>query len=235
MPWRDATGRGVRVAIVDSGIHAAHPHVAGVAGGVAIGADGALLDDCVDRLGHGTAVAGAIRDHARDAELYAVKVFDRSLSTTIGRLVQAIGWAVAARVQVVNLSLGTPHEAHAPALRVAIAQAATAGTLVVAAEEIDGVRFYPGSLDGVIPVRLDWTCPRDSFRVLDTPTRVSVLASGYPRSIPGVPPDANLKGISFAVANMTGIVARLCERAPGLPVGEVLGRLARECGSHRAA
>lgn len=231
MPWRDATGRGVRVAIIDSGVHAAHPHVAGVAGGVAIDRDGTLLDDVVDRLGHGTAVAGAIRERAPDAELYAVKVFDRSLSTTIDRLVQAIAWAVGVRAHVVNLSLGTPREAHAPALRAAIAQAAAAGTLVVAAEEVDGVPFYPGSLDGVVPVRLDWTCPRDSFRVLDT-ARVSFLASGYPRPIPGVPPEANLKGISFAVANMTGIVARLCEYAPALPVGDVVAHLARERRAH---
>lgn len=33
-------------------------------------------------------------------------------------------------------------------------------------------------------------------------------ASGYPRPIPGVPPERNLKGISFAVANVTGVLAR---------------------------
>jgi len=33
-------------------------------------------------------------------------------------------------------------------------------------------------------------------------------ASGWPRPIPGVPPLRNLNGISFAVANVTGILAR---------------------------
>ena len=37
------------------------------------------------------------------------------------------------------------------------------------------------------------------------------FASGYPRSIPGVAPERNLNGISFAVANMTGFVARAAE------------------------
>ena len=37
------------------------------------------------------------------------------------------------------------------------------------------------------------------------------VASGYPRSLPGVPRERNLHGISFAVANMTGFVARACE------------------------
>ena len=32
-------------------------------------------------------------------------------------------------------------------------------------------------------------------------------ASGYPRPIPGVPREKNLKGISFAVANVTGTLA----------------------------
>ena len=37
------------------------------------------------------------------------------------------------------------------------------------------------------------------------------FASGYPRPLPGVPPARNLNGISFAVANMSGFVARACE------------------------
>ena len=88
------TGRGVRVAIVDSGVHAAHPHVGGVSGGIAIDADGAEHEDFVDRLGHGTAVAAAIREGAPDAELFAVKVFDRTLSTNVRSLIAAIDWAV---------------------------------------------------------------------------------------------------------------------------------------------
>ena len=77
------TGRGVRVAVIDSGVHAAHPHIGSVAGGVAIDEDGREHEDYVDRLGHGTAVAAAIKEKAPDAELYVVKVFDRSLSTRI--------------------------------------------------------------------------------------------------------------------------------------------------------
>jgi hypothetical protein len=36
---------------------------------------------------------------------------------------------------------------------------------------------------------------------------VTVKASAYPRPIPGVSPERNLKGLSFAVANATGIIA----------------------------
>ena len=95
------TGLGVRVAIIDSGVHAAHPHVGSVAGALAI--DRALVehDDCVDRLGHGTAVTGAIREKAPGADLFCVKVFDRDLTTRADVLVHAIGWAVDRQIEIV--------------------------------------------------------------------------------------------------------------------------------------
>src|SRR5262245_877965 len=84
------TGRGVRVAVIDSGVHASHPHVGGVAGGIGILEDGSLVDDYVDRLGHGTAVAAAIREKAPDADIFAIKVFWQTLATDIGSLARAI-------------------------------------------------------------------------------------------------------------------------------------------------
>ncbi|MBI3490713.1 MAG: S8 family serine peptidase, partial [Acidobacteria bacterium] len=115
-----ATGRGVRVAVIDSGVHAAHPHVGSVAGGVAIDDDGREHEDYVDRLGHGTAVAAAIKEKAPDAELYAVKVFDRSLSTNIATLVAAIDWSARHGMHLVNLSLGTARAEHERVLRDAV-------------------------------------------------------------------------------------------------------------------
>jgi hypothetical protein len=84
------TGRGVRIAVLDSGVHAAHPHVQGVEQGIAIREDGSLDDDFVDTLGHGTAVAAAIREKAPDALLAVIKVFWRTLSTDVGCLVRGI-------------------------------------------------------------------------------------------------------------------------------------------------
>jgi subtilisin family serine protease len=86
---RPVSGHPVRIAIVDSGIYAGHPHVHGVAGGVSL-VPGAAADDYLDRHGHGTAVAAAIREKAPAAELIAIKVFDRELSTTAGDLARAI-------------------------------------------------------------------------------------------------------------------------------------------------
>jgi subtilisin family serine protease len=206
------TGIGVRIAVVDSGIHAAHPHVGGVSGGVSIGPAGEIGDDFADRLGHGTAVAAAIREKAPDCELLAVKVFDRSLTTTGQALVAGIEWAAQQRVQLINLSLGTTNQEHAKAFAAAIAHAAECGTIVVSAAPQEDAAWLPGGLQGVIAVDVDWDCPRDECCVVaagDASIRLS--ASGYPRPIPGIPVERNFSGLSFAVANATGLLAQMFE------------------------
>jgi hypothetical protein len=188
----------MRIAIIDSGIHAGHPHVGPVAGAVHL--SGA---DAVDRLGHGTAVAGAIREKAPDAELYAVKVFDQRLSITIDTLLQALDWCRHNSMDVVNLSLGTSNQDHRTAL-----EAAIRGNGVV----VSAAAMMPGSLPGVIAVDSDAACPRDRFRYREG----VFLASPFPRPIPGVPPERNLNGVSFAVANMTGFVAHVLDSSDDL-------------------
>jgi subtilisin family serine protease len=204
----------VRVAIIDSGVHAAHPHVGGVAGGVGIDDDGREHGDYTDRLGHGTAVTAAIKEKAPYADLFAVKVFDRVLSTHVANLIRAIDWAARNQMHVANLSLGTARSDHETILRDAVDRARTAGVVIVAARDDGGVRWLPGSLPGVISVQLDWSCPRDEYRAVEIDGQTVFRASGYPREIPGVPPDRNLNGISFAVANMAGFVARARAAAP---------------------
>lgn len=206
--------RGVRVAVIDSGIHPAHPHVQGVAGGVAFQQDGES-EDYVDRIGHGTAVAAAIREKAPDAELIAVKVFDQTLSSSVDTLVRAIHWAVEHECRVINLSLGTARMQHEAVLRAAVDETIAHGVILMAAREDAGQRWLPGCLPGVVGVRVDWDCPRDRFRVEHLNNGDLVChTSGYPREIPGVPPSRNLMGISFAVANATGFVAHALNRAP---------------------
>jgi len=204
----DGTGLGIRVAVVDSGVHAAHPHVNGVAGGIAVQADGGLHEDYVDRLGHGTAVTAVIKEKAPDAELLAVRIFDTRLSTSLSTLVRALDWAIDKRVDLINLSLGTSNVGHEAQLSEAVRRAVSQGVLVVAAREDQGIRWFPGSLPGVVAVQLEWDRPHDEYRT-ERIDRVEVFhASGYPRAIPGVPPERNLSGISFAVANVTGLLAR---------------------------
>jgi hypothetical protein len=199
----------VRVAIIDSGVHAAHPHVQGVAGGVGIDDHGHIHADYVDRLGHGTAVTAVIREKAPEAEILSIKVFDRELTAAGTALVAALQWARAAGAHIVNLSLGTTNPEHERALADEVDAATTAGIVVVAAAPEPGRRWLPGALSGVVGVTLDAAIPRDTCRLLTTTDdRIVVAASGYPRPIPGVPPERNLKGLSFAVANATGLMAQ---------------------------
>ena len=82
-PFGGATGKGIRVAVVDSGVHPTNPHIGGAAvTGVRIFADGEMDADFVDRIGHGTAVAAAILEKAPEVDLVAVRVFDRTLATS---------------------------------------------------------------------------------------------------------------------------------------------------------
>jgi len=206
-PFAGLTGRGVRVAIIDSGVNPAHPHVAGVAGGVCVNADGES-PSYLDYAGHGTAVAGAIREKAPEALLYAVKVFDQHLRTKAETIIRAIDWAIENEMNVVNLSLGTINQSHRGRFEQVVARASERNVVLVAALEMNGQFSLPGCLPSVIATQLDWECPRETYRCAITDSRPVFFASGYPRSIPGVQPERNLAGISFAVANMTGFVTR---------------------------
>lgn len=220
------TGLGVRIAVVDSGIHAAHPHVGGISGGVGIGPLGELSDDYVDRLGHGTAVAAAIREKAPKCELLSVRVFDRTLTTTGLALVAAIEWAALQGVHLINLSLGTSNQEHAPALAAAVAKAAARGAIVVSAAPQEGAAWLPGGLHGVVAVDVDWDCPREECRVVSADAGgIRLTASGYPRPIPGVAPERNFSGLSFAVANVTGLLALTLEDRPAQTVAALADRL----------
>jgi subtilisin family serine protease len=205
------TGRGVSIAIVDSGVHPGHPHIGRIAGGITIDDHAAVGGDLTDRLGHGTAVAAAIHEKAPDAVLVAVKVFDRELKTSGRALVEAIRWAATTRVSIVNLSLGTLNHDHETALAAAVAEAAAGGVLIVAAAPDDGAVWLPAAIAGVIGVS-SADLPRDTCELTrDAGGRIHARASGLPRPIPGVPPERNVQGTSFAVANTTGLLALALE------------------------
>jgi len=221
-PFVGRTGRGVTVALLDSGVHGEHPHVGGVRGGTSflVGTD---ADDFVDRVGHGTAVAAAIREKSPGVDLIAARIFDRQLATNVDILVRAIRWAADEGAQLINLSLGTANHAHAETLAPAVSYAAEKGSIVVSAREWNGAAWLPGSLPGVIGVVADADLDRDEIEVTATGNGLPRFKGApFPRPIPNVPRERNLSGVSFAVANVTGFLARATEalgdpfRAAGL-------------------
>jgi subtilisin family serine protease len=239
LPFAGATGRGLKIAVIDSGVNARHPHICAATRGVVLGEDEdasletspvtgsragsgrsfqlhsaagcSVAGPADDDVGHGTAVTAAIQEKAPGAEYYAVKLFGTSLRTNTARLIQAIEWAIDQRMDLVNLSLGTPNFEHRAPLEALVEHAAAAGVLLVSARHTGQRPVLPGVLPGVIGVDVDWNLPRHCYRIGYADGMPCFYASGFPRSLPGVPPSRNLNGISFAVANMTGFAARACE------------------------
>jgi subtilisin family serine protease len=187
---------GLRIGIIDSGINPAHPHVQGApVSGARIGLYQNTSGDMLDYLGHGTAVAGAIRSHCAEAELFIAKVFDKTLQTRTEVILRAIAWCTEQQVQIINLSLGTHNAAHSAAFE----EWASKVTLISAAGAL------PGGLKGVVTVSEDPELQRDEWKRTGD---LTFLASGRPRPIPGRSEEENLGGVSFAVANFTGLAAR---------------------------
>lgn len=217
-------GKGVRVALLDSGVNAHHSHVREVAGGVHVRwrEDGSLEfdPDCRDVLGHGTAVAGVIRAKAPEVELYAVRVFERELRTHAAVVAAAIRWAVEHGMHVVNISLGTERQDHRELLQAACDEACRQGVILIAASE-DERECFPASFASVIAVAGDERCAWDEYFYCPDGA-VPFRAHPSPRPLPGRPQRFNLRGHSFAAAHITACVARILEEKPQARCDEVV-------------
>ena len=216
----------IALAVVDSGVNIPHPHLPAVQSGISFDREGREQEDFTDVLGHGTAVTSAIYEKAPDTQIFVVKVFDQQLATSVPILVRALDWASEHGMRLVNLSLGTPNEIRAYDLAPAVERAVERGTIIVSARANKEQFWYPGCMEGVLGVVLDWEHPRESVSVSkaeESPEASSarvVSASGYPRPIPGIPTSRNLNGISFAVANTTGVLAALLIDRPDVRTAE---------------
>lgn len=199
-----------KVAVIDSGVHPTHPHITAerLLPGLSVLADGTVLTDpaeALDKLGHGTAVTAAIQELAPEADILPIRVFRDGLRASARALATGIRLALEADCNLINLSLGTANPQHAEVFALLAEEALAQGALIVAAFEAEGQPCWPGSLPQVLGVGLDWDLPRGDPRL--SPDRRMVMASGYPRPIPGVEPRRNLYGVSFAVAQVTGWIA----------------------------
>lgn len=170
--WRHSTGRGVVVAVIDTGVAARTPNLAGqVLHGIDMENPDRPLGwyDPVAAGGHGTGVASIIAGTGRGNGVYGIapeaKILPIRVANSNGyspdqRIGRAIEWAVKHGADVINISMGTPdQELHPRAkrrLRAAVRYAGKHGVVVVAGAGNDGPenagRFYPAAFPGVIAV-----------------------------------------------------------------------------------
>jgi subtilisin family serine protease len=152
-----ATGKGVKVCILDSGVEASHPAVGAVAGAVAISLDEegntvVAPDEEGDLCGHGTACAGVIRSLAPEADIYSVRVLGSGFTGTGKVLLAGLRWAVEQDFEVINMSLSTTKRAFSEMLRDIADTAYFKRTVLVASAHNMPVESFPWRFSSVISV-----------------------------------------------------------------------------------
>ncbi|WP_405101331.1 type VII secretion-associated serine protease mycosin [Micromonospora sp. NBC_01412] len=245
--WRTSTGRGVTVAVIDSGVDGSHPDLAGqVLPGIDLVDDGDT-DDGPDPVGHGTTVAGLIagRDDdkrgavglAPDAKILPVRVLDDENRYDDALIVaKGVRWAVDNGARVINLSLGGSGDS--PALAAALDYAFARDVVVVActgnlAASSDTKVWYPAREPGVIAVAgLERASDNLwSGSITGPATILTAPATGLVGARPGG--YWRVQGTSFATPLVAATAALIRSHWPQMSAGEVVNRListARDIG-----
>jgi hypothetical protein len=230
-----ATGAGVRIAIVDSGIDRATldekfaaigTAIEPIEGGVFVrGQPTPLPYTGSQSAPHGTTVADIILTIAPKARIFSADVFGSRGSCDVESLIHAIGWAVHNwRCNIINLSLGVPEAmlTHLPRrqqLQRTIEDAYYHDVMVLAAahnehplQQSYPARFAPPLLSVDKQVYSD---PLQFAYRLNEGIEFQAHARGY------LGPFAHEPATSWAAPHLAGIVARLLSLRPGLKPFEV--------------
>jgi subtilisin family serine protease len=199
----------LRIGVVDTGLNPWHSHVRGNVSGcrMFLAPDGRVREDgdFRDLVGHGTAVAGVIREAFPDAEIFAVRVFGADGITYPSLVARGILRAAAEQCAFVNLSLSVAPGPGNDVLTAACADVLEAGCVLVASVRSDRPGWLPASLPSVYAVTVDDALEFGDVRV-DGPLRLA--APGRPRDLGFVSREANLWGPSFACARGLVYLAR---------------------------
>ncbi|MBK6748454.1 MAG: S8 family serine peptidase [Acidobacteria bacterium] len=235
--WREATGRGVTVAIVDSGIETEHPDLTGkVIESVEARVEGnrVVFDASTagDSAGHGTACAGIIASIAPDAKFASIKVLGAGGLGDGQVFLAGLEYAIKKKYKVINLSLGTTKPQFFSPLHDMLDRAYQAGCIVVAAANNLPQPSFPSVFSSslVSVIKSDETDPlKFGFKYGDV---IELTAPGVNvrTAWPGGG-HRNLTGNSFACPHIVGIVARCVEGYPHLTpfqVKSALYAIARE-------
>jgi subtilisin family serine protease len=229
-----STGAGAVIAVVDTGVAAGHPDLAGQ---ILPGHDFVEDDDTPqDGNGHGSHVSGialaatgngvGISSVAPGARLLPVRVLDDAGSGTSEDVAAGIDWARTHGAQIINLSLGSEvpiiGAAGGDEIDAAIRRALAAGIIVVAAAGNNGVPVceQPAADEGLLCVgAVDRRGQRSFFSSFGQGLGV-VAPGGSAIPVSGedilstVPPDtyAEIAGTSQAAPHVSGVAALLVSK-----------------------
>jgi subtilisin len=219
--WGGATGAGVRVCVLDSGVELGHSMVGEVQQSVAISMNGDEViveenDTEGDLCGHGTACAGVIRSLAPDAELVSVRVLGAGFTGSGSILLEGLRWAIGQGYHVINMSLSTTKQKFAGLLHELADSAYFRRAILVASAHNMPVESYPWRFSSVISVGSHEQ--EDPFAYYYNPTPpveffargvdVEVAWSGGGRLV--------CTGNSFATPHISGVAALILSKHPEL-------------------
>lgn len=218
---RKGTGRGVKVAILDTGVDVGHPALEGsVVSQNEIVSEGQnlLCRPCEDgdAVGHGTACAGIIHRLAPEAELHSLRVIGRDASGTLEQLRFGLKWACDQKFHVINMSLGSVQQRLVSRLHEQVEQAYYNGQIIVAAANNYAKVSYPAHFASVIAVdNQAFKDPLEFYYQLGQP--IETVAHGIYVDAPSPGGKTRLyTGTSFACPHVSGLIARLLSEISGV-------------------
>jgi len=230
--WGGATGAGLRVAVIDSGIERDHPAVGGMlreSVRVELNeGEASVVDDpeAADVVGHGTACAGIIHGFAPEAELISVRVLGPDNRGKGAAFAAGLEWAIERGASVVNLSLSSKSDAMFPVFHDLADAAYFANVLLVSAANNVPGPSYPSLFAAVVSVAAhDLDDPWAFFYNPAPPVEfgargvdVDVAWRGGSRIV--------ATGNSFAAPHMAGIATLIRQKHPEASPFEVKAILA---------
>jgi len=223
--WEQACGngrgKGVKVAIIDSGVDATHPALNGPVNGyveIVTDTDNIYYETAPhdDSCGHGTACAGIVRSLAPECEIYSVKVLGKGLIGRGATFIAGLRWAVEHNMQVCNLSLGTTKKDFFAALHEVADLAYFRRIVLVTAANNLPVPSFPSMYASVISVAAHHEQNTLRFYYNQEPP-VEFGAPGIDVSVPWLHQKwTTVTGNSFAAPHITGIVTKILGNNPEL-------------------
>lgn len=246
--WGGATGAGVRVGIIDSGLENDHPALKGrVVENVTVEMtdDGPRVvpDEPNDLFGHGTACGGIIVSLAPEVELVSIRVLGADLRGKGTAFAAGLEWALEHDLQVCNLSLSSKSESLYPIFHDLADRAYFQGMALVSAANNVPAPSYPSLFSSVLSVAAHGE--PDPWRLYYNPSP-PVEFGAWGVDVPIAWKDRSTTvatGNSFAAPHVAGLVARILSKHPGLTPFEIKAILAsvsdnpgkRHPWRHRAA